>query len=169
MQRCINALLTGTGMVTAGLTVLVTLLLLYEVITRYFFHDPSIWALDFTMYAICYLTFLGAAWLQREEGHVRVEIFTAILKPRHRAFLTGVTSVIAFLSCAIFCWQAFKLTLSAYQEGQFIDGSIVVPRSLILGIMPFGLFFLCIEFARKAWQQFQTFRSAGKQEVNDLT
>lgn len=167
MRKFIDAILNGAGFLSAVLTVLVTFLLLYEVATRYFLRDPSIWALDFTMYAICYLTFLGAAWLQREGGHVRVEILTGLLNPRNQALVMGLTSVVAFLSCAIFCWQAVILTLSAYQEGEFIDGLIVVPRSLILGIMPFGLFLLCVEFVRKAFQHFQTFRNTGKNEAED--
>ncbi len=113
MRKLIDAILNGAAFVSTVLTVLVTFLLLYEVATRYFVRAPSMWSLDFTMYSICYLTFFGAAWLQREGGHVRVELFTQILNPKYQALVMGLTSAAACLACCIFCWIATVASLSA--------------------------------------------------------
>lgn len=158
MRKLFDSILTAAGYATAGLVVLVTLLLIYEVIMRYFLHTPSGWAFDFTMYDICYLTFLGAPWLLREEGHVRIEIITSRLSNKGQGLLTSLTSFAALLACGIFFWEATKLTWDAYREHQFINGSIIVPRHMIIGIMPIGMFLLCVQFARMTWKNFRDFR-----------
>jgi C4-dicarboxylate transporter, DctQ subunit len=165
MQKLIDAILDASGMVTTVLTALITVLLLYEVIVRYVFQSPSMWALDITQYTICYLTFIGAAWLLREEGHIKVELLKEYVSPRAWALVEAVTSVVACLACAVFCWQTTKMALSAYQTGQFIDASFVMPRFLVVGIMPIGLFLLCIELTRKARQHFHRFMHYEEVEV----
>lgn len=155
IARVVDAFLTAGGYASAFLIVLVTLLLIYEVVTRYFLHKPSIWALDFTRYSVLYLTFLGTAWLLREEGHVKIELVTSRLSSSREALMNGVTSVIACVACCIFFWEASKSTWNAYQMGQTIERSVVVPRYLIVGIMPLGAFFLCLQFVRQAWNYFR--------------
>ena len=163
MRKLLDTILNAAAVVSTVITVLVTVLLLYEVATRYFVRHPSMWSLDFTMYSICYLTFFGAAWLQREGGHVRVELLTQALKPKYRALVMGLTSAVACLACSIFCWIAASASLSSYFEKEFIDGSIVVPRFLVIGIMPIGLFLLALELFREAWEHFETFSVGGKE------
>ena len=158
MSKVIDAILTLGGYASAALIVIVTLMLIYEVLTRYFFQRPSIWALDFTRYAILYLTFLGTAWLLREEGHVKIEIITASFSSKGQALMNGVTSLIALVACCIFFWEATKSTWHAYQIGQTLERSLVVPRYLIIGIMPLGTFLLCLQFMRRAWAHFRAFR-----------
>lgn len=155
--RVFDAFITAGGYASAFLIVLVTLLFVYEVVTRYFLHKPSIWALDFTRYSILYLTFLGTAWLLREEGHVKIELVTSRLSARGEALMNGVTSVIACVACCIFFWEASKSTWHAYQMGQTIERSVVVPRYLIVGIMPLGTFLLCLQFVRRARNYFRSF------------
>ena len=167
MQKLFDAILDAAGMVSVLLTALITALLLFEVIVRYIFNSPSIWALDITQYTICYITFIGAAWLMREDGHIKVELFREFCGKKTQEFIDGVTSVVACLAVAVFCWQTAKMALSAYQTGQFIDSSIVMPRFLIVGIMPFGLFLLCIELVRKARRHFQRFSHYEEDEVKE--
>jgi len=135
----------------------VTLLLLYEVFTRYIFHRPSIWSLDTAAYALLYLALLGAPWLQKEDGHVRIEIITSRFSARAREMITGVTSLIASASCGIFCWQATAITCEAFKAGHFIDRSMPVPRHLLTWIIAFGTFLLCVQFARNAYEHIRYF------------
>lgn len=143
--------------ISAALVVLVTVLLLFEVVTRYVLQRPTIWSLDMATYFLLYLALTGAPWLLQEEGHVKIEIITSHFSAGAQAFVTGVTSVVAAASCGIFSWQAASTTWQAYRAGQFIDRSIVVPRYLLTWIMAVGTFFLCLQFARRACTHFQTF------------
>ena len=154
-----DGLIQAGGVATAALIVVITLLLIYEVVTRYFLRSPSMWALDVARYAILYLTFLGAAWLLEEEGHVKVEILTSRFNDRNQALIHSITSILAFLACGIFFWEAAALTYEAFVTGEFIDRSIVVPKSLIMGMMPLGTILICIQFLRRAWQYFRLYQT----------
>lgn len=157
--KIFDGVLTLGGYATAFLVVLVTILLLYEVCTRYFLRSPSVWSLDIVRYTIFFLTFTGAAWLLREEGHVKVELITDFLTPKGKALMDGVTSAIAFLACCIYCWEGAKLSWTAYHEGHVIERAIIVPRYLVEGIVPLGVFLLCLQFARRTWAAFSHFQT----------
>lgn len=167
MRRVIEAVLKTGGYASIVLVGVITLLLLYEVMTRYFLKHPSIWAYDFTRYALLFLTFLGAAWVLKEEGHVKVEIFTSRLSAKNQALITGATSILCLIGCGIFFWIGAKSTWGAYQAREFIDGSIAVPRYLIVWVIPIGAFLLCMQFIRRAWEHLRIFHTAGQKQPTD--
>lgn len=155
--RLLDGVLKFGGYVSAGLVVFVTILLLYEVLTRYVLHRPSIWTLDTATYALLYLAMAGAPWLLKEDGHVKIEIITARFTRRGRAMFTGVTSLVASASCGIFCWQATVITCDAYKIGYFVDRSMPVPRYLLTWVIAFSTFLLCVQFARSAYEYIRYF------------
>ena len=167
MRRVTEAVLTAGGYACTFLIALVTLLLLYEVATRYFLKHPSIWAYDFTRYAMLFLTFLGSAWVLKEEGHVKVEIFTSRFSAKNHALITGVTSILCLIGCGIFLWIGGKSTCGDYRAREFIDGFIAAPRYLIVWVIPVGAFLLCIQFIRRAWEHLRIFHTAGQKQPTD--
>jgi C4-dicarboxylate transporter, DctQ subunit len=166
--KCMDRLVNAGGVATAALIAVITLLLIYEVVTRYFFRSPSIWALDVARFAILYLTFFGGAWLLKEEGHVKVEILTSRFNPKNQALIHSISSVVAFAACGVFFWQAAALTWEAFTSGEFIDRSIVVPKALILFMMPLGMMLLCLQFLRRAWQYFVDYRARGEEKADPV-
>ena len=157
IRKAIDAVVTAGGYASAALMVIVTLLPIYEVVTRYFLQSPSIWASDFTRYGILYLTFLGAAWVLKEDGHVKIELLTSRFSAGGENLIAALTSTIGCVACGIFCWAVTRSTWDSFQAGQAIVRSVVVPRYLVVWIMPLGTFLLCIQFARRAWKHFRIF------------
>lgn len=168
MRKVIDAVIDGGGYACAVVVVVISSLQIFEVVTRYLLKRPTAWAGDVSMYLILYFTFLGAAWVLKGEGHVKVELITSWLSPRAEAFWTGVTSVVCLVACSIFFWEGTKATWEAYKIGNFIERGIVMPRSLILWVMPFGTFLLCIQFIRRGWHHFLTFHKAGKKRPEEV-
>ena len=52
-------------------TVVLVASMIYEVVARYFFGAPTIWAFDISYMATGVLFVLGAAYTLKEDGHVR--------------------------------------------------------------------------------------------------
>ena len=59
LGRAWDSLLNGFAYVAGLLVVTVTFAVLYEVVARYFFNSPTIWAVDLTEYSLVYITFLA--------------------------------------------------------------------------------------------------------------
>ena len=153
--------LQGLAALGAVIMALMALWISYEVIMRYFFQNPTIWASDLAEYAMLYSTFLAAPWLVRTNGHVRVELLLDKLNERQQHVLGVVTSLLAAAVCAVLCWQGLDATIDAAQRGQMIARSWQVPRAAVWGIIPFGSFFLTIEFLRAAVRSAHAARTPG--------
>jgi len=55
------------------------MVMLTEVVARYFFHAPTVWAFDLATMSTGVLFVLGAAWVLRDNAHVRVDFLSSRL------------------------------------------------------------------------------------------
>lgn len=91
-----------------GIAVLVmTLVVLLQVIMRYVFNTPMTWTEEFARYLFIYITFLGAALLVYERGHLYVEVIFGNLPGRMK---TAVRLLIDFI---IFGFSIYLIISSA--------------------------------------------------------
>lgn len=151
LPRSWSALLDGLAYLVAILTAALTLAVVYEVVARYFFNRPTAWAVDFTEYALLYITFLGAAWALRERAHIRIEILTERLGPRPQLALGAVVSLLAAGVSAVLMWQGAEVTWEAYTKDQAMLKAWRVPRWILILPIFLGSLLLVIEFLRQAW------------------
>lgn len=68
----------------------------YDTITRHFFNAPSNWAYDMLCMSGGVLYLLGASYDHAHEAHTRVDIFFNMLKPRTRAIVNIIASILFF-------------------------------------------------------------------------
>jgi TRAP-type C4-dicarboxylate transport system permease small subunit len=118
---------------------------------------------EVTEYAMLYLTFLGAAWLLREEGHVRLDILFVLLKPRSRALLNSVTSILGVIVCLVLAFYGTWSTWLHYQKGLCTFSAMELLKWPFIIVIPFGSLMLLIQFARSAyasWWKFKSYKTA---------
>ena len=158
LERAWDSLLNGFAYVAGLLVVTVTFSVLYEVVARYFFNNPTIWAVDLTEYSLVYITMLGAPWVLRDRAHTRVEIVVERLRPRVRRILGILVPLVAVVGAVVLAWEGAWETWDSYRGGHAELKAWRVPRwPLILPIFIGGVL-LVIEFLRQAWQNFGAFR-----------
>jgi TRAP-type C4-dicarboxylate transport system permease small subunit len=145
----------------AVLTAALTLAVVYEVVARYFFNRPTIWAVDFTEYALLYVTFLGAAWALRRGAHIRIEILTERLGPRPQLVLAVLVSVLGAGVSMVLMWQGAEVTWEAYSKGQAMLKAWRVPRWVLILPIAAGSLLLSLEFLRRAWNSFRQLTRRG--------
>ncbi|MBW2063521.1 MAG: TRAP transporter small permease [Deltaproteobacteria bacterium] len=120
-----------------------------EVVLRYFFNHPLVWVTEVTECLLLYVTFLGAAWLLREEGHVKVDIIVNRLKPNKVAFFGILTSMIGGFVSITLTVLGFKLTWHYFQRGMYTPTAMEIPVSIIIVIIPIGSLMLFVQFMRR--------------------
>ena len=109
----------GLGLVAAWIILPLIFATVYEVISRYFFDAPTIWA-----YELGYMTtgtsfLFGAAYALREKAHIRIDVAFMHFPVRAKALVDvlGYT----FLMLPFGFWLSYKLgiyALDAYQTGE---------------------------------------------------
>lgn len=153
MAHIFDQTIGGMALLAAILLAFVMLLVNAEVISRRFFNKPLVWELEITEYCLLFITFLGAAWLLKEEGHVRMDLLLNRLTPRSQNLLNVITSVIGIIVCFIFTWYGARLTLEYFQTNYYIGGSYLMPlKGPIMMVIPIGTFMLTIQFMRQTYK-----------------
>ncbi len=148
----------------AILIIVMMLVVVYEIFTRYFLNSPTIWTLEITKYILLWITFLSAAWLLREEGHVKMDILLNQLNPRAQTILNIITSSICTIIFFIITWYAVKVTWELFQTGYLMPGLWSPPKWPILAIIPVGSFLLFVQFMRRTYRFITGSRSLLSQE-----
>jgi TRAP-type C4-dicarboxylate transport system permease small subunit len=120
---------------------IVTLSVCLEVVLRYFFNRPQIWVIEFSEYALLYITFLGA-------GHVTVDLAVSLMRPKGRAICSLASFIICFLVSAVLVIYGTRVTWSYYVKGLYNPTVLEIPTSAILIVIPIGGLTLLIQSIR---------------------
>jgi len=101
----INKLNDWIGKVVCILILPMIAILLYEVIMRYAFNRPTVWAHEISgmLYAVYFL--LGGAYALRWGGHIQIEFLYVRLSPRKRAIIDCCTWLFFYLFCGVILWK----------------------------------------------------------------
>jgi len=78
---------SGLGVLLMGL------MLFYEVVCRYFFRSPTIWAQEMSVYLFMWTMLAGAAYTLEKGKHVRIDLIIEHLSVRTQHILEMITSV----------------------------------------------------------------------------
>jgi TRAP-type mannitol/chloroaromatic compound transport system permease small subunit len=73
---------------------LLMLILCYEIISRYFFDAPTIWAFDLSIFVYGYMALLGGAYVLKCREHITVDIFYAKFSPRNKALSNVIGAIL---------------------------------------------------------------------------
>ena len=84
---------------------LMTLMAMYEVVMRYFFNSPTIWAWDINVQCFCAIVVLGGAHTLQQGGHVIMDIIVNKLQQKTRLIINLCVYVVFFFAMVIAIWQ----------------------------------------------------------------
>ncbi|MCI9162002.1 TRAP transporter small permease [Clostridiaceae bacterium] len=118
-----------------------TLLVLYQVFTRYVLNSPAAFTEELVRYFLIWTGFVGAAYAFITREHMCLVLVRDSLKPESRRVLMTVIDVL-ILVFAIFVITigGFKLAMSAQKVFSALLG---IPRSLVYAMAPVsGLFII---------------------------
>ena len=144
-DKLMNLMIFAAGLILMFIMLSVCL----EVILRYFFDRPQMWVTEVTECLLLYITFMGAAWLLREDGHVKVDVLLNRLKPRVLAVLGVIGSLIGLFVSLTLTIYGFSVTWDYFQRGMYTPTAMEIPVSAIIVIIPVGSLMLLIQFIRR--------------------
>jgi TRAP-type C4-dicarboxylate transport system permease small subunit len=155
-----NNTINFAAVIAAVLIFFITIAVLVEIALRYFFNLPQAWVLETVEYCLLYITFLGAAWVLKRDGHVKLDILIIRLKPRNQLIVNIITSVIGaliFLSIAIY---GVLVTWDDVVRDLWIASELEPPRAPIIAIIPIGSLLLFAQFLRKTHGQIRSWETS---------
>lgn len=94
---------TTYGLAALGVACVVAMMIVTtgDVVARYVFNRPSMWADEIASYLLIAIVFLGLAENVRQGSHIRIDVVTNLLTPRLRLVLEVVAYSIGIVFTAV--------------------------------------------------------------------
>ncbi len=112
--RIIDRVNDVIGEAVSYLVVPLTLIVVFEVMMRYAFNSPTLWAWDVNMYLGGLLTIMGAAYVHLYKGHVTVDFLLEKWSPRKRALLDMILSPLIILPLVVLFWLGWEAAWKSF-------------------------------------------------------
>jgi TRAP-type mannitol/chloroaromatic compound transport system permease small subunit len=119
LVRIIDRFAEVTGVAIAWLMVPLIAAVVYEVVARYAFAAPTLWAFDLTYMLYGAMFMLGAAYALRVGAHIRTDFFWERWSARTRGVIDSVAYLVFFFpGIALFLWVGWEEAWYAYGIGE---------------------------------------------------
>lgn len=150
------------GIIPAVGIVLAMLILIQEVVLRYVFHAPTIWAHETTVF-LCGIAFIyGGLYCTARDRHIRVVLLYDYIPGGLRRVFDIAISLICAAAAAMFAWAAWEMVKRAIFRP---DGSLHIETSgsawdpaypglikiflmAVMGVMALQFLVLAVNYAR---------------------
>lgn len=120
-------------------------ILSYSVIGRALFQAANYWQDEASVFLLVGATFMTAAHVQSQRGHVSIEAFVGLLSPSANRIRLWLVDLASLLFCSFFAWKSFTLAREAYVDGQVSNSMWSPPLVIPYGVMACGMTLLCLQ------------------------
>ncbi|RAU18512.1 C4-dicarboxylate ABC transporter substrate-binding protein [Nitrincola tibetensis] len=115
------------GKAVSWMCLALILVLLYEIVARYFFVSPTSWAHELS--TMLYGTFcvLAGTYTHRYQGHVRSEALYNLFSRRGRAILDVITGLVVLFVLVVFFYASVDFAYESWQNKELSSKSTWAP------------------------------------------
>ena len=133
------------AMLSEWVLLAMTVIVFYDVVMRYIFNSPTIWALEMSEYMLVFLAFIGAAEMQRQKANIKMDYLYIKFPPGMRRSVDLFSSLLMLLFSFLLVRASFKLTLTAYKYGSASNSLLETPLCIPYSIVFIGMFLLLLQ------------------------
>ena len=150
--------------IAAILLVGMTFLVGTDITLRYLFYRPLGWVKEVSEYILVFLGFLVAAWILKDDGHVKMDLVLNSVSPRVQTMMNIITSILSTVVVFILTWFSLRVILQFYQT-KLVTPSVLEPQKWIL-ITPIfaGSLLLAVQFIRRTYAFMAKWKTLSKQK-----
>lgn len=127
-----------------------------EVCARYL-GRPTTWATEISSLLILWIPFMVAAWVLRNEGHVKMDLVIERLSPSSRAIISFISSVIGVIVMLVVA--TVGLVTAINWIGNRTPTMLMLPKAPIISIIFLGSLMFAIQFFIRAFTDLERWRA----------
>ncbi|MCX8021311.1 MAG: TRAP transporter small permease [Syntrophorhabdaceae bacterium] len=152
-------LLTDMIMVLAGILLWGQMIIVnIEVVSRYL-GRPTTWVPEISSIIILWVPFMVAGWVLRRDAHVKMDLIVERLKPKNQALINLLTSLTGAFVMIVVAVTGLLTTISWL--GNRTPTILMLPRTPIIAIIPFGCFIFAVQFLIRTVEYYRLWREGG--------
>ena len=103
------------GRLVSYLVVPLTFIIVYEVVVRYFFSSPTIWAWDVNMYLGGLMLILGGGYAHLNKGHVNVEFILEKWEQKNKVLIDIILSPFIIIPLVILFMYSLDASIYSFK------------------------------------------------------
>lgn len=135
-------------------TVVMTVLVFANVLSRYVFHNSLSFSEEITTYLFILLSLMGTAIAAKRRAHLGLSILTDAVSPSVRKALHVIGFAIGTIFSAALFYYGILMVLNQYNLGMETS-AMQWPEWIYGTFVPFGAFFVTIRFAQATVQEWK--------------
>lgn len=126
--RLIDGINEFVGRAVSLVAVAFAVLIIFDVIMRYVFNEPTRWAFDVTKQLYGFYFIMLGGYALRHKAHVRVDLLIETLSPRVRRWVEILGYPIFFFPFVwVFMTKSYAFALRSWNQGEVTYGSVQLP------------------------------------------
>ena len=132
IKNVLNKILEILGTVTLGI---MTVLVVYQVITRYVFNTPSPFSEALSQYLFVWMIMFGSAYVYGSREHLTIDLLKDKFSPKLNMIVEVIANVCLFAFILLVCvYGGWKYTASQVNR---IDPSLHISMAILYTSVPF--------------------------------
>lgn len=145
--QVINSISEYSGMVILWAVIALIVVLCYEVIARYVFNSPTIWALETSKMLGGVIAVVGWGYTYLHNGHIRVDVLYVRLPPRGKALVDVVLALLfLFPVIGILIFSGISWAATSLATGEkMVESSWLPPAAPFRIVIAVGFFFFAMQ------------------------
>jgi C4-dicarboxylate transporter, DctQ subunit len=147
----VNVIVVLAGILLWGQMVIVNV----EVFARYTGH-PTTWATEISSLLNLWIPFMVAAWVLRNEGHVKMDLIVERLSLKTQAMITFITSLIGVGVMLIVAWAGIITAIGWI--GNRTPTMLMLPKAPLISIIFIGSLMFAVQFLIRAIENFNQWK-----------
>lgn len=119
----------------------------YDVMMRYVFLAPTIWALEVNTFLLLFLCVVPAADTLTAGTQIQITFLTDRLAAAAREWLARFGALVGLLFCAVMSWKGGAMAWTAFQHNDRMSTSLGTPMVIPYLFLPLGFGLLGLTYA----------------------
>ena len=126
--------------------ILLFLSVLYEVIARTIFNQPTIWANELVGYFLVSASFIGSSYVLRHNKNLVIDLLISKLNKKLKIIFELIANLISFFFCFFVFIYGLKLVQISFILGVVSVSELRIPLWIPKLVIPLSFLFLSLEF-----------------------
>lgn len=116
-------------------------ILLFQIILRYFFNYPLIWSEELARYLFVWVAFIGASFGVRDSSHIKLTVIFNFFPRKLKIVISALTNIVCVLFFLYLIPDSIKL---AIEQFSIASSAIGLPMGLVFLAIPVGFVLMSI-------------------------
>ena len=121
------------------------IMLTYEVVARYFFIRPTVWAAELSQLCLIWGCLVAMAWLLSARRHIAVDAVIQLLPPSVQRWIEAAAMLVVAAFSAMVTWKGWSIFLDSFERGRTTGSLLDLPSWIVELAVPLGFALLFIQ------------------------